>query len=69
MRGTVWNAGAKELADMLRDLADAINKCAPCPELEEHPYKLRDFGRAMAIARTNLQTAELWLREAAEIEP
>lgn len=54
------NTDVLYLAEQAEKLAEKINQ-TPCPP-GENPQV---FGREMAIARTNMQTAALWLYQAA----
>ena len=54
---------AKELAERTRELVERVAKLPPTPlaEGDAPPTVTTDPGRAVAIARTELQTGFMWL--------
>lgn len=58
----IRHANVQEIADLVWQLSEQVNQTA-CP-LGESPSR---FGRDMAVARTHLQTAALWLEKAGTV--
>lgn len=60
------NCDILEMAERANDLAERVNHYKPPTGPDDVPIAGADgIGRDLAIARTHLQTAELWLRKAA----